>query len=260
MNLPQMIFFDYDNTLVDSKTHVVTQTTIDALNALVKNGIRIAIASGRSYGLLKLTGACELAPWSGYVLNNGQLILNGEEKELQHRFLPHDSILKVIAIARDKGFNLYFSTPRGDFLLEEPNPYVFEAHNFFNEPIPPVGTFIDQPIDKILVYAHKGYDYGPFKAIEGLDTFPSVSTYADLASKGINKAASIKEFLSLNGLLDEYTAFGDSMNDMEMLLHAKISVAMGNGEPALKAAADYVADEVSNNGIPKMLKELGYIR
>jgi hypothetical protein len=260
MNLPNILFFDFDNTLVDNKTHTIPTSAIEALKEVVSNGYKIAIASGRSYPLLKLTGVCELVPWSGYCLNNGQVVMNGKEEFIHHHTLPHDKILETIEIAKRLGFNLFFSSLGHDFLMEEPNEYVFEAHNFFNEPIPKLGVYTNQPIDKILVYAPKGYDYAPFKAIDGLSTFISVSTYADLATTGISKHSAIQELCSALDLPSEYAAFGDSQNDMEMLKGSTISVAMGNADPKLKDIAMIITDDVDKDGIYNALKNLGYIK
>ena len=260
MNLPKILFFDFDNTLCDNKTHKIPDSAITALKQVVENGYKIAIASGRSYPLLKLTGACDLLPWSGYCLNNGQVVMDGDENFIHHHTLPHDKILETIEIAKKLGFNLFFSSLGNDFLFDEPNDYVYEAHSFFNEPIPKVGTYTNQPIDKILVYAPKGYDYAPFKAIDGLSTFISVSTYADLAKTGISKHSAIQELCLALDLPDEYAAFGDSQNDMEMLNGSKISVAMGNADPKLKEIAQYVTDDVDKDGIYNILLKLGYTK
>ena len=260
MNLPQILFFDFDNTLVDNKTHKIPSSALCALKEVVANGYKIAIASGRSYPLLKLTGVCELVPWSGYCLNNGQVVMDGNEEFIHHHTLPQEKILESIDIAKKLGFNLFFSSLGNDFLLEEPNEYVYEAHNFFNEPIPPIGTYTNQAIDKILVYAPKGYDYAPFKAIDGLDTFISVSTYADLATKGISKHSAIQELCAALNLPTDYAAFGDSQNDIEMLKGSEISVAMGNADPMLKDIAMMITDDVDQDGIYNALLKLGYIK
>ena len=38
-------------------------------------------------------------------------------------------------------------------------------------------------------------------------------------------------------------AFGDALNDMDMIRYAGVGVAMGNGHPSLKEAADRVAPD-----------------
>ena len=48
-------------------------------------------------------------------------------------------------------------------------------------------------------------------------------------------------------------AFGDGENDMDMLQYAGIGIAMGNADHEVKQCADYVTDDVSNDGICKAL-------
>lgn len=54
-------------------------------------------------------------------------------------------------------------------------------------------------------------------------------------------------------------AFGDAENDIDMLHLAGIGVAMGNGEPAAKEAADFVTDRIEKDGIWKALVKFGVI-
>ena len=51
-------------------------------------------------------------------------------------------------------------------------------------------------------------------------------------------------------------AFGDSMNDYEIVTTAGIGVAMGNGHPQLKAAADYVTAPIGEDGVYKACEAL----
>jgi hydroxymethylpyrimidine pyrophosphatase-like HAD family hydrolase len=50
-------------------------------------------------------------------------------------------------------------------------------------------------------------------------------------------------------------AFGDDLNDIDMLNHAGVSVAMGNALDEVKAVADYVCDTNDNDGLAKWLEE-----
>jgi Cof subfamily protein (haloacid dehalogenase superfamily) len=257
--LPKLIFFDYDNTLVDSTTHEIPQSARQALHSLSKQGYQIALATGRSLPYLKETGVCDEFNWVGYCLNNGQVVLDSNLSTIYHHLLPQASILEVIHLAKQKGFNVFFSSPEGDFLMDEPDPYVVAAHEFFAEPIPEVKTFRDQPIDKLLVYAPLGYDYAEFRTIEGLDVFVSIGTYADLAKAGISKHSGIIELCQHLELEPIYAAFGDSQNDIEMLKGAHLAVAMGNADPLLKEVAHVIAPHLKEDGLYQILKDLGYI-
>ncbi len=257
--LPKTLFFDFDGTIVDPISHTVPQTALDALQELHDKGYHICIASGRGYPLLKATGIMQQFPWSGYVLNNGQLIKDENEETLIHHFIEHDVVLKLIEEANKLDLNIQFGASSGDFMNKEANDYVRAAHEFFHEPISPVGEYTGQSCDKILVYNEVGYDYAPFKAIKGLAVFPARSSYADCACEGISKASAIIEMCKHKAWDVHYAAFGDSHNDMEMLQGASLKVAMGNGEEELKDIADYVAPNVWDDGLAKVLKDIGYI-
>ena len=54
-------------------------------------------------------------------------------------------------------------------------------------------------------------------------------------------------------------AFGDGGNDIPMLRHAGIGVAMGNAQDDVKASADYVTASVDEDGIRKALQHFAVI-
>ena len=55
-------------------------------------------------------------------------------------------------------------------------------------------------------------------------------------------------------------AFGDGGNDIEMLRHVAIGIAMGNAGDDVKAAADYVTDDIDDNGVANALRHFGVIK
>ncbi|MDR3093560.1 MAG: HAD hydrolase family protein, partial [Bacteroidales bacterium] len=54
-------------------------------------------------------------------------------------------------------------------------------------------------------------------------------------------------------------AFGDGGNDISMLRHVAIGVAMGNATDDVKAQADYVTNSVDDDGIGNALRHFGVI-
>ena len=84
--------------------------------------------------------------------------------------------------------------------------------------------------------------------------------FADINVAGIDKATGMREFMSACGLrASEVAAFGDGGNDVTMLEYAGIGVAMGNACDAAKAAADYVTDDITADGLAKALAHFGLI-
>ena len=58
---------------------------------------------------------------------------------------------------------------------------------------------------------------------------------------------------------EELLVFGDGDNDVRMLSWAAHSVALGNGTPAAKAAADYVTAPIGQDGVEKALVHFGLL-
>ena len=57
----------------------------------------------------------------------------------------------------------------------------------------------------------------------------------------------------------ETMSFGDGKNDIDMFEYTKISVAMGNAEDDVKKAADYVTDDIDEDGLYNALKHFEII-
>ena len=95
------------------------------------------------------------------------------------------------------------------------------------------------------------------------DSFTSVchgNVLLEFIPKNTTKASGIKKYLELTGISLENTyAYGDSMNDLEMLQYVKYGVAMGNSSPELKEKASYSTSSISEDGIYNSLKEFGLI-
>ena len=84
--------------------------------------------------------------------------------------------------------------------------------------------------------------------------------FGDLALKDIDKAYAMDVLLKhLDASVEDAVAFGDAKVDIPMLEHSGVGVAMGNGGEEIRAAADYVTDDVENDGLQKAFSHLGLI-
>ena len=74
--------------------------------------------------------------------------------------------------------------------------------------------------------------------------------------KGCSKSSGIEKMLAeLHLPREQSMAFGDSMNDYDMLQYVGIGIAMGNAEDAVKAIADRVTAPCDQGGIAQVLRE-----
>lgn len=79
----------------------------------------------------------------------------------------------------------------------------------------------------------------------------------DCMAPGVNKGVAVKLLQESLGILPEETiAFGDQMNDIEMLEAVYYSFAIGNARPEVKNVARFEADTNVNDGVLKVLKLL----
>ena len=86
------------------------------------------------------------------------------------------------------------------------------------------------------------------------------SCLVDVTAKGNTKQNGIDQIIRHFGIkLEETMAFGDGGNDISMLRHAGIGVAMGNANDDVKAASNYTTTSVDEDGIANALKYFGIV-
>ena len=81
--------------------------------------------------------------------------------------------------------------------------------------------------------------------------------WMDCMALGINKGNAVKTIQeSLDIRPEETMAFGDQLNDLEMLDQAYYSFAVANAREEVRRAARFQADSNVNDGVLKILKYL----
>ena len=63
----EMFYFDVDGTLLDNDTHVIPESTINALNTLKSAGYLVGLCTGRNYQGIVEANIHDLIEWDGYV-------------------------------------------------------------------------------------------------------------------------------------------------------------------------------------------------
>ncbi|MBR5074005.1 MAG: HAD family phosphatase [Bacteroidales bacterium] len=257
------VFFDIDGTLVSFKTHSVTQSNLEVLDALRRKGIKVFISTGRMLGMTSVLDGIE---FDGYIANNGAAIYDSSKKMIHGRLLPKKELyalrerlkssdLPSFAVSFMTADNYYLNCKSS--LAEDVARVVGVA--------PPVLSNIDYIVEmdvyQMCVYLKgKALD----DVMEGWLTGCTASVwnpvFADVNEKGITKAYGIDRMLEIFGIdLPQTLSFGDGGNDIPMLEHTAVSVCMGNADEAVRAASDYVTETVDEDGIAKALVRLGVL-
>lgn len=265
MKQPKIIFFDIDDTLyIKDEAYIPSSVTEQVLPRLREKGIIPAIATGRAIGSFPEALKPLLNP-QGFellVTINGQYNFY-QEQVISHYPLAVERIEQVIDKLNSIGV-AYALVGCDDVAVSEDNEMVKEALS------PIRSDYIVEPnlhhrtaIYQILAFypefqEQKVIDSGVLG--EDLKIIRWHSNAVDLLSKENSKARGILDVLAHFDVEKEETmAFGDGLNDLEMLSLVGMGIAMGNGEPSLKAVADYVTLPINQDGILIALEKLGVI-
>ena len=253
------IFFDIDGTLVplfepDGK---IVPSTMDALHQLREKGIKVFIASGRPVNHLTIVSS--QFDFDGYVAINGQYCTVGD-KVLRNILMDKTHYLDAVEYAEKHQLTLSVSGPRFNainFLTDRSREFLKRAEDF--EPVD-LRQYANEDIYFMMLFVDRK-DEQPF-----LDIMPEVKCvrwnplYCDVIPKNGGKDIGIQSVLDELGIdVSESMCFGDGGNDIPMLDYCGLSVAMGNADDEVKAHADYVTDDVRNDGVIKALKHFNII-
>jgi len=130
----------------------------------------------------------------------------------------------------------------------------------------PVGSPLLWPIDDLALHYRPIYcimvaggwiDHHDVPAAWPVVSTSSAQGLIELSAPGANKLSALDWLCRLNGLaLEQVIAFGDMPNDLDMLTGVGLGVAMANGHPDVKAAADALALSNDEDGVARFLESL----
>lgn len=252
------VFFDVDGTLLSHKTKQVPESTVAALQKLKQQGIRCIVATGRQIGemdKLPMGGVT----FDGYITMNGQLTMDADRKELYG--MPLEGEVKHYALKLFREREIPVILVERDRLYVNRNcPRVTAVQTSISSKVPPEGEYRGEPLYQACVYITEEEK----QLLEPVSGKCVVTRWhpggVDIIAKGGGKRTAVERYCRLQGWKpEEIMAFGDSENDLEMLRFAGIGVALGNAEPEVKEAADYVTADIDEDGLAKALRHYGLI-
>ncbi|KAF9302394.1 hypothetical protein BGZ74_005420 [Mortierella antarctica] len=79
--------------------------------------------------------------------------------------------------------------------------------------------------------------------------------FLEVSGPGVNKGLGLRQYCDGNGIArQDVAAFGDLLNDAEMLEYAGLGLCMGNGHPEMKRLADRVIGTNAEDGLAKEIE------
>lgn len=257
-NRKKLVLFDIDGTLYDNNNKEVPESTKKALVELKKHA-HIGIATGRAeFMLYSLEELIDL--FDDFVLINGQYIKSDgqviykdaidfklldkickqmESLDIAYGFEgSHDeAISKLDDRARQSFDRLGLNLPPIDKDYYHKKE-VYQAWAFCDEKHIEI-LKRDNPEFQFIKWMDVGYDILPISSNKGLGV-KRLGEYLNISQKDI-------------------VVFGDGDNDYEMIKYAGLGIAMGNATDKVKNIADYVTENVDEDGIYNALKHFKLI-
>lgn len=254
------LFLDLDGTSLNDNNSL-SPALQNILVTLKEKGIHIIFSTGRSFA-----GALPFAKAIGgteFMINyNGARVFDFNREKVLHEAVLPKPILKQVfefsneyayppifyhnnVIYTEDGIPHHYTCPGERFEVLHPH------HDWVNETL--TKALFVLPEEELTTHLDIAYDYFP-----GASVSTSSSTYLEIMPKGINKsvgALHVLEALKLDP--KNCVAFGDQLNDFELLSLVENPFIMGNATPQLKAHfPDRIIDTNLNDGVAKKLDQI----
>lgn len=273
-----IVFIDVDGTLVTYE-NILPESAVIAIRQARKNGHRVYITTGRSraevYQNIWDIGLDGMIGGNGsYVEDHGQVIL--------HQLITRDQCRRIVDWLHERGLEFYLESNNGLFASENFETAGLTAIREYSkrkgrasstltirEAFPDMifgGELYRDDLNKVSYLLNTYQDF-----LDTRDHFPDLENntwggagetalFGDLGVKNITKAHALQVLLDhLGASVQDTIALGDAKIDIPMLQLCRWGVAMGNAGEETKAAADYITDDVENDGLWKAFEHFGLI-
>ncbi|WP_229053097.1 Cof-type HAD-IIB family hydrolase [Aeromicrobium sp. Leaf350] len=259
-----MVVVDMDGTLLDGRGEV-PDALWPLLRAMHERGIAFVPASGRQHATLArlFDRASEGMP---VIAENGTYVAR-DGVELASVTLDRELVITAVALLRDlaiQGRNLgvVLCGKRSAYVERTDETFLAEARRYYVA-LASVDDLlaVDDDVLKLAIFDFDDAETGTAPSLERFrethQVVVSGEHWIDVMAAGVNKGHAVRMLQAELGVTAAQTAaFGDYLNDLEMLDAADLSFAMANAHPEVMARARYTAPSNTDLGVVTTLRAL----
>ena len=267
----RMIGMDLDGTLLTTEKKL-TPYTQDVLKRAIAQGIIVLPATGRP-----VSGVPEEImhfPGIRYAVtaNGGRIVDVQENRTIYENLVPVDKAYAILSVFEkyDTLREIYYdgigyseeTMLKNIHRYIEPGP-MSDYMVATRRPIPDVhAKFVEtnRPVDKVqgifASLADKDEALKELEKITDIEITGALSQNVEINAKDVDKGNALLRLGQILGIPgEEIMAFGDGTNDRKMLEKVGTGVAMANGVPEVKAAADYITASNDEEGVARFIEK-----
>ena len=257
------IISDMDGTLLIDNNHLPVDFD-EVMNMLKERNIMFSPASGRQYQAL----VAQFPKYKDellFISENGTFVCQ-HGKELFSSTLPHDVVdLIVKETSKLPNIGVVLSGKKGGYVISNDELFHRELDLYYTQykVLNDFSEIGDDEIIKIALCDSHYRDavntiYNKLKPLcKDMQIVLSNEIWVDIIPLGASKGTAIKKLQKeLNIKPEECVAFGDYLNDYEMLQSVYYSYAMENAIPELKKVARFIAPSNDDDGVMRTIRAL----
>ena len=259
----KILFLDIDGTIL-KPDHTYSESTKEAIAQIKKQGIDVFIATGRPlHEINELANELNIDCFIGY---NGAYAVYKNEVVLKEP-METDYVMRLLEIAKANHHEMVLYTSEKNYFTSLDHPLVRNFNESFD--LTKNALFTDTVMNQILGMTVMNVPSADHASLYELDANIRLSQVHaegaehayDIIRTSMNKGVAVKKVLDYLRIPKEQSiAFGDGMNDKEMMESVGESFAMGNAHPDLFRYAKHRTTSVTDSGIFNGLKSLGLVK
>ena len=259
VHMVKIVITDMDGTLVNSRDELPVDL-FHRIEQLREKGVRFAIASGRQYYNLEKRFQ-KIKDDIIVIAENGAMIFD-HGKRIYTDEIAYEDVAHFVELLRCHDDNYVVLCGAESAYIETKDEAFYKKMLQFYERVEVVEDLLEMAkqdiICKLAIFNERSAEEEIYPLLKEYEEefmlAVSGNFWMDIMKKGINKGSAITKIQQIYEIKpQECMAFGDYLNDYEMMQVCEYSYAMANAHPKLKEICKYEAKSNNENGVVEEL-------
>jgi len=260
----KLVASDMDGTLLDSRKRLPADI-VSVVRQMKKKGATFIVASGRQYDALRRDLA-QIADDIIFIAENGALVVENDQEIFLDALDPGE-IRRILQAAKGlEGVYACVCCAHCAICEDTASRAFIDMMQMFYPSTKVVPNLVEYCSEMTDVCKVAFFDEGDAamhelpvlreKLSDRLAVILSGEQWVDVMKPGVNKGRAMQMIMQHKGVRPgEAMAFGDYLNDLQMLQCVGESYAMANALDEIKAAAKHIAPGNDENGVVRVIRE-----